>query len=63
MPVEYYIEDFLLKVGDTLEKVLKIDQQTLDAARGKYGRLCVEIDLKEPLTPYVWIDDELQAVE
>lgn len=52
-----------MKVGDTLEKVLKIDQQTLDAARGKYGRLCVEIDLKEPLTPYVWIDDELQAVE
>lgn len=63
LTVEYYNEDFLLRVGDKIGKSVKVDQQTVMAMRGKYARICIEVDLTKPFTPFIWIDQELQAVE
>ena len=52
-----------MRIGNALGKALKVDYQTLSATKGKYARLCVEVDLKKPLVPFVWVDRELQVVE
>lgn len=46
-----------------LEKEVKVDQQTLKASKGKYTRVCIEIDLDKPLVPFMWVNNELQALE
>lgn len=56
LPPRYY-EDFTMrKIGHTLGSVVKVDTLTLAQARGQFGRLCVEINLKKPLMPYVEVE-------
>ncbi|XP_027060922.2 uncharacterized protein [Coffea arabica] len=63
LPIEYYVEEFLMKVGNVVGKAVKVDNQTLEVARGKCARICVEVDLKKPLTPFIWVNNDLQAIE
>mgnify|MGYP001567182811 CR=1 FL=1 len=52
-----------MRIGNLLGKAIKVDEVTLKAARGKYARICVEIDLTKPLIPFIWVHQDLQAVE
>ncbi|XP_027184123.1 uncharacterized protein LOC113782432 [Coffea eugenioides] len=63
LPVEYYIEKFLMAVGNCVGKAIKVDQRTLTAERGKFARIYVEVDLKKPLTPFIWVNQDLQRIE
>lgn len=47
--MDYYSVDWLQWAGNKIGRTLKVDTTTLDAARGKYARACVEIDLQKPL--------------
>ena len=40
-----------------------MDCQTLEVARDKYARICVEVDLKKLLIPFIWVKKDLQAIE
>ncbi|XP_027172038.1 uncharacterized protein LOC113771667 [Coffea eugenioides] len=50
-------------IKTTLAWAVKVDSQTLEVARRKYARICVEVDLKKPLIPFIWVNNDLQAVE
>ncbi|KAK7859978.1 hypothetical protein CFP56_000460 [Quercus suber] len=43
--------------------LLKIDSRTTDNIRGRYARLCIEIDLDSPLTSKVRIGSLLQPIQ
>lgn len=45
LPVRYFKEFPMTCIGKILGDVVKIDKFTLSQARGKFGRLCIEIDL------------------
>ncbi|XVF67807.1 hypothetical protein PTKIN_Ptkin10aG0151500 [Pterospermum kingtungense] len=49
LPIEYYDQDFLLKVGSKIGRPIRIDQATSLVSRGKFVRLCVEVDITKPL--------------
>lgn len=49
LPLEYYKESWLCKAGDQIGRTIKVDSTTRDTARGRFARVCVEIDLKKPL--------------
>ena len=49
LPMEYFDEAFLQRLGQEIGKPLKVDDTTLAATRGKYARICVEVDLEKPL--------------
>ena len=51
LPIEYYDEEFLMRVGSHVGKPIKIDANTSDASCGKFARICVELDLQKPLCP------------
>ncbi|OMO81305.1 reverse transcriptase [Corchorus capsularis] len=63
LPVEFYDERFLLALGNTVGKEIKVDRNTHFASRGKFARVCVEVDLTKPLVPKVYVDDRWTRVE
>lgn len=63
MPLEYYDLSILSKIGDAIGKTIKIDNTTGYALRGRYARLCVELDLTKPLIPKVRVGKRWYPVE
>ncbi|RYR25096.1 hypothetical protein Ahy_B02g058720 [Arachis hypogaea] len=49
LPVKLYTDKFLWRAGKKIGTMLKIDQNTSIHSRGKFARLCVEIDLRRKL--------------
>lgn len=63
LPFQYYHEIALTSIGDYLGKTIKIDKASLNAERGQFARIAIEIDTALPLVPSVEIDDWIQTVE
>lgn len=63
LPFEYYQPELLRRVGNLLGKTLKVDRTTELAQRGKFARLCVEIDVAAPLVPKIIVGSKIQKVE
>jgi hypothetical protein len=49
LPIEYYDSQILSFIGNNVGKTVKVDKNTLAQERGKYARLCVQVDLTKPL--------------
>ena len=49
LPIELYEIEAIKQIGESLGKVLRIDAHTTMEARGKYARLCIQIDINKPL--------------
>lgn len=49
LPVEYYTVLWLQKASNKIRRTLKVDYTTLSVSRGKFARVCVEVDLNKPL--------------
>lgn len=44
IPIEFFNEPSLMKIGNKLGKAVRVDRTTLAVARGKYARICLEVD-------------------
>lgn len=49
LSMELFNDQFLWRLGSLLGTMLKIDYVTSTQERGKYARICVELDLEKPL--------------
>lgn len=49
LPVEYFDEEWLRTAGDEIGKTIKVDNTTRATTRGRFARVCVEIDMGKPL--------------
>lgn len=49
LPMDYYKQSFLWKIASRIGKPLRVDMTTLSAVRGRFARVCVEVDLSKPL--------------
>ncbi|KAK2378394.1 zinc ion binding / nucleic acid binding protein [Trifolium repens] len=63
LPIEYYDAKVLKSVGDRVGRTVKVDKNTLTQERGKYARLCVEVDLTKPLLAMFTIKERKYNVE
>ena len=63
LPVELYDMGILNRIGNQLGTLLKVDTRTIDGERGRFARLCIQIDLDQPLTPMVRIGDITYRVQ
>ncbi|KAL7262125.1 hypothetical protein ACSBR1_000500 [Camellia fascicularis] len=63
LPIEYYNEKVLFHIAKALGVPLKVDINRAMAARGKYVRVCVEIDLRKPLISHFTIGKYTYGVE
>jgi hypothetical protein len=62
LPLKYFKQSAMEIIGGMIGRVVKIDQHTLAQARGKFCRVCVEIDLDKPLKPFVEINSKPYGV-
>ncbi|RYR51280.1 hypothetical protein Ahy_A06g026304 [Arachis hypogaea] len=53
LPIELYNQRFLWRVGLAIYQMIKIDRTTSIHSRGKFARICVEIDLAKKLVPKI----------
>ncbi|XP_009785180.1 uncharacterized protein [Nicotiana sylvestris] len=62
LPTEFYDAIILKKIGNTIGKLLKIDACTSAALRERYARLCIEMQLEEPVQPCISIGNYKQQI-
>ncbi|KAL4364885.1 hypothetical protein AHAS_Ahas07G0050800 [Arachis hypogaea] len=63
LPIELYNHHFLWRVGSTIGNMLKIDKTTSIQSRGKFARICVEIDLSKKLVPRISVMGNILNIE
>lgn len=63
LPAEYYNRIFLWKIGKRIGTPIKIDEATSLVSRGKYARLCVEVDITKPLLARFKLREEIKRIE
>ncbi|XP_045792034.1 uncharacterized protein LOC123886793 [Trifolium pratense] len=59
----FYDESFLLALASTIGTPVKVDTNTLNVERGRFARICVEIDLTKPVVGKVWIHGHWYKVQ
>ncbi|XP_075665616.1 uncharacterized protein LOC142635319 [Castanea sativa] len=62
LPIEYYDATVLRQIGKTLGTMLRVDMHTALEARGRYARICVQVDINKPLVTTVRIGHQCQAM-
>ncbi|KAJ4831136.1 hypothetical protein Tsubulata_000669 [Turnera subulata] len=63
LPLMYYDDDLLSTFATAIGTPVRIDSNTSQATRALYARMCVEVDLSQPLVPLVSIQDEVFKVQ
>lgn len=61
--MEMFEERTLMWMGNSIGKAIKVDICTTDAVRGKYAKVCVEVNLDKPLKPNVMVYGRRYALE
>nr|XP_023917407.1 uncharacterized protein LOC112028949 [Quercus suber]POF04383.1 hypothetical protein CFP56_64544 [Quercus suber] len=55
LPIEFYDMGVLKDIGNAIGPVLRINATTASGTRGRYARICVQVDLAKPLVRRVFI--------
>ena len=63
LPIEYYKPSALLKIGQAIGPVLRIDAHTASNVRGHFARICVQVNLDKPLIYSIQIGKMVQKVQ
>ncbi|XP_025684571.1 uncharacterized protein [Arachis hypogaea] len=63
LAIEYYDKEMLERIGNIVGRTLKVDSNTAEKCRGKFARLCVELDLTTPLISQYSINGVRYLVE
>ncbi|XP_024195606.1 uncharacterized protein LOC112198713 [Rosa chinensis] len=56
LPVKFFKDFTVAKIGKILGDVVKVDKLTVGQARGQFARVCIEVDLSKPLRPFVEVE-------
>lgn len=60
--VEYFNNDALFKLAKLFGRPIKMDINTSEIMRGRYARVCIEIDINQALPQYIRINGFKQVV-
>ncbi|CAN1254120.1 hypothetical protein LINPERPRIM_LOCUS8540 [Linum perenne] len=61
--MEYYNDDGIFALANKIGAPIRIDRQTALITRGKFARVCVEVNLSKPLIPLIGVEDNWLKVE
>lgn len=63
LPLEFFNAESLSMIGNLIGKTLKVDSVTYLKERGRFARICVELDLAKSLTPAIRIFGKARSIE
>ncbi|XP_057444481.1 uncharacterized protein LOC130736701 [Lotus japonicus] len=61
--VVFYDESYLLSIARAIGRPVKVDMNTLNAERGRFARICVELDLSLPVVGKVCLEGYWYKIE
>jgi hypothetical protein len=59
----FYDESFLMTMASAIGKPIKANMHTLNVERGHLARICIEIDIDQPVVGRLWIKDNWNKVK
>lgn len=59
----YYNENVLMGMELVIGRPIRVDQNTLKVQRGRFARVCIEIDLSQLVVGKIWLQDHWYRVE
>ncbi|KAI9078128.1 hypothetical protein K1719_039896 [Acacia pycnantha] len=62
LPAPLFDKKFLLSLGNSIGKAIRLDIHTAQRTRGKFARMCVELDLTKPLIPEFCVERQMLSV-
>ncbi|KAH7862251.1 hypothetical protein Vadar_002053 [Vaccinium darrowii] len=62
-PLEYYYEKNMFRIARRIGRPIRADSTTVETDRGRYARVCVEIDLSKPVKSKIIIEGKVYCVE
>ncbi|KAI9126636.1 hypothetical protein K1719_002232 [Acacia pycnantha] len=62
LPAPLFDKKFLLSLGNSIGKAIRLDIHTAQRTRGKFARMCVELDLTKPLIPEFCVEGQMLSV-
>ena len=63
LPIEFHEPTILKKIGRAIGPVLRIDSYTANGVKGRFARLCIQVDIEHPLINTVKIGKMVQPVQ
>lgn len=57
LPLVYFNPTFLQRIGNSIGKFLRQDENTAHMQLAVHARICVEMDVAQPLPPRIWIGE------
>ncbi|XP_061358331.1 uncharacterized protein LOC133302554 [Gastrolobium bilobum] len=61
--IEYVNSGLMKEIGNWLGKFIKVDAATTSMARGRFARMCIELDLTKPLQTEYKLEERIKQVE
>ncbi|KAI9080992.1 hypothetical protein K1719_036972 [Acacia pycnantha] len=62
LPAPLFDKKFLLNLGNSIGKAIRLDVHTAQRTRGRFARMCVELDLSKPLVPEFNVEGQKLSV-
>ncbi|KAI9089145.1 hypothetical protein K1719_029424 [Acacia pycnantha] len=62
LPTPLFDKKFLLNLGNAIGKAIRLDIHTAQRTRGKFARMCVELDLTKPLIPSFSVEGQTLSI-
>ncbi|XP_028807535.1 uncharacterized protein LOC114762238 [Neltuma alba] len=63
LPLDYYDHGVLHVLGSQIGRVLKVDLNTAKRKKGRFARICVELDLNVPLHPLILVNRKAKRIQ
>ncbi|CAN1163739.1 hypothetical protein LINPERHAP1_LOCUS28754 [Linum perenne] len=63
LPIQYFNQVAVERIGNYIGKTVRLDLATAEGARGRYARVCVEVDILKPLLGKYIIEDRVLKIE
>ncbi|CAN1147725.1 hypothetical protein LINPERHAP2_LOCUS16042 [Linum perenne] len=63
LPMHFFNHTKVNRIGNHIGRTIRMDLATSEGARGRYGRVCVVVDLSKPLLDKYMIGDKVFCVE
>ncbi|CAN1787951.1 hypothetical protein LINPERHAP1_LOCUS17862 [Linum perenne] len=63
LPIQYFNQVAVERIGNYIGKTVRLDLATTEGARGRYARVCVEVDISKPLLGKYMIGDRVLKIE
>ena len=63
LPIEFFHPETLRSIGNRIGRFIRIDAITNTIARGRFARLCVQLDMDKPLWHHITIGSFTQPIQ